>query len=388
MNETLELPSPAELPVVKMDVDVSKLDTAMPLEEVFKPYQTVLDKWAAKAASLIVTDIGQKTEMKIAREARLELRQARCALENRRKELVENLKTRTSKIDGVARMVRMKIEALEEELRASEEFADRYAAKAKAELKAKREAEINPFRDVPSLGDISDLSEADYQTALADAKLLRQTKLDAAAKAEADRLAKEAADRAERERIAAENARLKAEAEETTKRLEAERKAREAQAAEERAKREAEQKRVESERAAERKKLEAERDRIEATAKAERLEAAKLVEKLRAEREAEARKAAVEQSRLRAEFQARIDADQARIKAEQEAGETIARRAAAAPDKAKLMAYISEINDVPIPILTSLVDVATVEAERVTFVRQILKITNALPTQTDDAKLL
>ena len=62
------------------------------------------------------------------------------------------------------------------------------------------------------MGDLSAISEKDYAKMLADAKLLKQAKIDAAAKAEAEAKAKAEAERIERERIAAENARLKAEA--------------------------------------------------------------------------------------------------------------------------------------------------------------------------------
>src|SRR3990167_4302772 len=387
MNNTLELTvSPqSTVPAPVVDVDVDKLDTAQPLELVFQPYQTVLDKWAAKAAALVVTDISQKAEMKIAREARLELKITRCALETRRKELVENLKARTGKIDLAARMVRTKIEMLEEQLRASEEFAERYAAQPRAELKAKREAEIAPFRDVPLLGDISDLSEVDYQTALADAKLLRKTKMDAAARLEAARLAKEGADRADRERIAAENARLKAEAEATAKRLEAERKRVEAE-------RQAE--RVEAERQAEalRQKLAAERKAAEDLAKAVAAKADAERRAIEAKAKAaadrardEARKLAAESAKLKAELEAKTKAEAlaaaaelARVETERKAQESAARRAAAAPDKAKLEAYLVALDAIQLPQLSRCTDTALIEAEYVTFTRHVRKIINAM----------
>lgn len=202
MSNALELAAVA--------VDVSQLDTAKPLAEIFQPFQTVLEKWEAKAAALVVTDLSQRTEMQQAKLARIELKNTRVAMDKERLRLVSGLKDRTSKIDGIARVIRVKIEELEESLRASEEFAARHAEKAKADLKAKREAEFSPFGDVAIIRDLSDLSEAEYAKALSDVKLLRQAQQEAAAKAEADRLAKEAAERAERERIAAEKAAEKA----------------------------------------------------------------------------------------------------------------------------------------------------------------------------------
>ena len=347
INDQLQLTD--EQPI---DVDVNQLDTAQPMIIIFKPFQTVLEKWEAKSSALVVTDISQKAEMKMARAARLEIRDARLALEVERKSRVEHLKARSSKIDAAARTVRVKLEALEETFRESEQFAARWEAKLKLELKIKREAEITPFLDSPIIGDLSVLSEEQYQSRLADAKLLRQAKIDAAAKLEADRLAKEAADKAERERIAAENARLKAEADATAKRLEEERKAREAQAAKERA----EQARKDREA---QEKLQAEQDAREI----ERKKAQAEVDRLRKELEAKSKAEAAEQARIEVERKAKAKAD---------------RIAAAAPNKAKLAAYADEINIVPIPAFTDADLRLDIEQLRDTFTHQIMALTAAI----------
>lgn len=329
------------LQLITPPVDVDRLDTAKPLAEIFQPFQTVLEKWEAKAAALVVTDISQKTEMQQAKLARIELKNARVAMDKERLRLVSGLKERTSKIDGTARVIRVKIEELEESLRASEEFAERHAEKVKAELKAKREAELTPFMDTPILADLSNLSEADYAKTLADAKMLRQAKLDAAAKAESERLAKEAAERAERERIAAENARLKAEAAETARLAELERQ------------------RIEQERAAERKSAQAEAERlaaiakkereaIEAKAKAEADRLSAIVRKEKEESDAKAAAAEKEAAKSRAELAARLKAEadeKARIESERIAAEKAAKKAAAAPDKAKVAVFAGNLRD-------------------------------------------
>jgi colicin import membrane protein len=371
--------STATLEIAKAPVDVDQLDTAKPLEVIFAPYQTTLEKWESKVASLVVTDISQKTEMQQARLARLELKEARCTLEKTRKGLVEGLKARTGKIDSAARTIREKMEELEEKLKDSEEFAERHAAKVKAELKASREAELLPHLDGSAiLIDLSSLSEEAWLKTLNDTKLLKQARIDAAAKAEAERKAKEEADRIERERIAAENARLKAEAEEAArlaeierKRIEAEREAERQEAAKkaallaevarkEREAAEAERKRLEAEAKAAAEKARKEREVAEAKARAEReaIEA-----KARAEREAMEREAA----KLRAEIEAKAKADaerrakelavakaeRERLDAELKAAEEARKAAAAAPDAAKLKAYAEAIRAVPVPELAN-----------------------------------
>lgn len=359
---TLEITIPAKdkRAAITPTVDPLALDTAKPLEEVFQPYQTTLEKWESKVQSLVVTDISQTTEMEQARLARLELKKARVAMDNTRKGLVEGLKARTSKIDSTARVIREKMEALEETLKESEEFAERHAAKVKAELKQKREAELAPFLDGPIITDLSALSEEDYTKALSDAKLLRQAKIDAAAKAESERKAKELADRIERERIANENARLKAEAEEREAAAKAERDRIEAERAEERRKAKEEAERVAAAADVERKRLEAEakkaaeqarkeREAIEEKARLEAEKAAKEAAKLKAELEAKARE---EQARIAKEKAAEA-AEKARIEVERAAAEEARRQAAAAPDAAKLKAFAAAVRGLELPELSN-----------------------------------
>ncbi len=369
MNGTLELtvPAKAALATTPAPPDINQLDTAKPLEEVFQPFTTTLAKWEAKVQSLVVTDIGQKTEMAQARLARLELKEARVTMDKTRLSLVAGLKARTSKIDSTAREIREKIEALEATLLESEQFAERHSAKMKAELKLSREQELAPFMDTPILGDLSDLSAADYATTLENTKLIRQAKLDAAAKAEVERKAKEEAERVERERIAAENARLKAEAIERERLAEIERQ-----------KAEVERQRIEAAHAEERRKAKEESDRLAAQAEAERKrleaeraterrlaeqEAARLAEEARKEREAieakaraEAEVAAQEAAKLRAELEAKARAEKKekeRLEAERIAAEKAAKKAAAAPDKAKLVAFAETVRRLELPVLSN-----------------------------------
>lgn len=333
-------------------VNTDQLDTAKPLVEIFQPYQTTLEKWKSKAAALVVTDISQKTEMAQARLARLELKDARVAMDKTRKGLVEGLKARTTKIDSTARVIREQIEELEAKLLESEQFAERHAAKLKAETKISREQEIAPFLSTPLLGDISDLSPEAYAAALSDAKLLHQSKIEAAAKAEAERIAREKAEREERERIAAENEKLKAAAIETARLAEIERKRVEAERAEEQRKA-----REEFERAA--KAAREERERAESEARKER-------EAIEAKARAEAEAAAAEAAKLRAELEAKVRSEakeKARIQEEKIAAEKAAKKAAAAPDKAKLEAFSEVIRSIPLPALSNPFVVTKLQAE-------------------------
>ncbi len=319
--------------VVGQRLDVARLDTAKPLEEVFKPYQTTLEKWETKAITLAVTDISQKTEMAQARLARLEIKDARVAMEKARKGLVEDMKARTSRIDATARAIRDKMEQLEEEFRASEEFATRFEEKRRAELKAARENELKQFLDSPSLiiTDLSTLSDEVFAGMVADAKLLQQTKREAAEKLEAEKKAAAEAARAEQQRIAAENERLKAEAAE-----------RERLAG-------IESERIEAERAQERKAAEEEQKRQARAAEEER-------QLQKAKHDEEQRIAKAETDRLAAELAQRqkVDAEKAAAeKVQQEEQEKARHAAATAPDAEKLKAFANVISNLVIPDIAS-----------------------------------
>ena len=320
------------------NLDVATLDTAKPLAEVFKPATDIFQKWNEKVGALTVTNISQTTEMAQARLARLELKAARVGLEKMRKGLVEGLKARTSKIDGVAREIREKIETLEEALRASEEFAERHAEKVRQELKLARETEIAPFLEQPVTTDLSALTPEQWDSTLNDAKFIRQAKLDRIAKEEADRKAKEEADRLDRERIQAENLRLKAEAEERERQAKAERE------------------RVESERMEAANKA---ADELKAAQEKANAEAAKLrAESEVREKIAAEQRAKDEAARAKAEREADTLRKAAAAKSKQEsdrkAAEAMAaRKLAAAPDADKLKAFAATVRALKVPTISN-----------------------------------
>lgn len=288
------------------NVDVEKLDTAKPLAVVFAPYQTTLEKWEAKVASLKVTKLDQKTEMAQARLARLEIKQARVDVDKKRKELVEHLKARTSTIDTFARVIREKCESLEQQLLESEQFADRHAEFEKANLKAKRECEINPFLTAPIAGDLSDLTDEQYASTLFNAKAGFEARKAETARLIAENEAKVEAARLERERIQQENERLRKEAAERDKLIRQERK-----------NAEEERQRLQNLADIEREKINIEREAIGSKVRAERLKSEK----------------------LQAEIDAKRAADEKALKAQQAAD----RKARNAPDAQKLKAMATTI---------------------------------------------
>ena len=288
-------------------------DTQLANAKQITPFASFTDK--ATALVMIANEVAKidpndPESSKLARTTRLDLKKLRCDIENRRKELVEDLNKETGAINTTARKFKELIEPLETKLLETEEHAERLEAKRIGDLKEAREAEFAPFTtlDVRAFS-LEKLTEAEYSAFLADCQ--QQTK-DRAAKAEQDKReaeAKEAADKAERERIAAENERLRAEAAENERKLADERK-----------------------RAAEALAAQAESARLAREAK----EAAEKAL-------TDARKA--QEAKEREESAAKLKADLDRIAAEE--------AAAKAPDRDRLLAFASTIAALTVPTMST-----------------------------------
>lgn len=303
--------------------------TAESLQNAFLPFFEKAAEWKAKAETITVTDISQKTEMQLARSARLELKNIRVEADKTRKTLKEDSLRYGKAVQGVYNVIEYLIKPIEEYLEDQEKFAEREEAKRKAELAETRNSEISMLRDYfPYNLDLGELSEDDYQKLLSGAKAQHAAKEEADRKAEADRIAREKAEAEERERIRIENERLKAEAAEREAAIAKERAEAAAKAEAERIEREKAEAEARAERekqfAEERAKVEAERKELEEKAAAERRERERIEAELRAE-------------------QARKDAE-AKAKAEAE------RKAKNAPDREKLIAFAETLNTLQYPL--------------------------------------
>jgi hypothetical protein len=158
--------------------------------------------------------------MKMAREARLALREIRINADKLRKELKEDSLRYGRAVQGVYNVIETNISPIEKHLEAQEKFKEIYDMQQREAIRAEREAlrierEALAF-DVRhymfaniSLGEIT---QDDFEKLLNVAKLQKKDAEDAAEKAESDRIAKEQAEAMERERLRVENEQLKAEA--------------------------------------------------------------------------------------------------------------------------------------------------------------------------------
>lgn len=237
----------------------------------------------------------QPDQPKVARAVRLALRGVRCDGENARKKLKADILLRGKAIDGMQHVLEYASEPLEKALLEIEEAEERKEAARKAALQKARADELRPFAD-PTYMDLAAMGDEAWAMVLSGAKLAHEKKLADAARELAEREAREKeaaeqlakkleADRLERERIQAENERLQAEAKAAADKLTKER-------AEQRVKDDA----AAAERLAKEQEAARERQKLAATAEAEK--------RKRELAEAEAK-------RLRDEVEAKVKAEAA-----------------------------------------------------------------------------
>lgn len=295
-----------------------EVQTGNYIKEKFLPFFEQAEEWKLRAQALVVTDISQTADMKMARIARLALKEIRVNADKTRKELKEDSLRYGKAVQGVYNVIEFLISHIEKHLQEQEDFAAIYEGKKRAEIKANREMELQPFAEFVPFGlDLGAMSESDFQKTLNGAKLQLQAKIEAEQRAETERIAKEKAEAEERERVKVENEKLKAEV-----------LAREKQLAEERAKAEAERKIAEAK---------AKKEKEVAATELKVMEAKAAEAKAEAEAKLKAEKAANE--KLLAEIKAKADAERKAIQAQEERDEA----EKAKGDKEKMKDFISEL---------------------------------------------
>ena len=363
-TDIIEVP-PTELEIVISNSGLER-SSALVIAEKMTPFLVQAQQWPAQVA--LVTD------PKIARASRLALRKIRCDAENTRKALKADAVKFGKALDAAYQVIENATAPLEARLEEVETKAEREEQARRDAIKASRMTLLAPYGTDTQWMDLASMPDAQFQKLLSDAKFTHQSKIEAAAKAEVDRVAKEKAEADakaarekaeadERERVRQENIRLAAEAEaariekekaeaavraereaaakavrEAEAKAQAERDAIQAKAAEdarqerlrEQAAREVERQRVEAEKAETARLAKIEADKLAAQAKAEQ---DRLAEIARKEREA--------REKMEAEQRAAHKAEEARKRAEAEA----ARKVANAPDRDKLIAFAKAVDE-------------------------------------------
>lgn len=159
------------------------------LTENFSDYYNIANEWAKKADMLVVTDISQVAEMKMAREGRLFLKDKRILIEKTRKGLKDSCLKEGKAIDEIARLLTQLIAPIEDDLESKEKFKERYEQKIKEELRLQRQNEVEQYIEfVPANIDLAELTDVAFKTVLHGAKVQYDAKLEEQRLQEEERL--------------------------------------------------------------------------------------------------------------------------------------------------------------------------------------------------------
>lgn len=301
------------------------IDGMKTLRESFAPHFAKFQSLATAAANI------PADAPKAARAMRLELRAVRLAAEKTRKEQGEEALRRSKAVNGINNILLYALTPIEEAMEKIEKAEELAEAARKEALKTARSTEFLQFNKDTSFYNFAEMPEDVYQKLLEGTRVAYEAEIKAQEKAEADRLAKEKADKEEQDKIRAENERLRKEAAD-------------AKAARDRADAEAKAERDRLAADAQR-KLNEERAKAKADA-----DAAALIAK-------QAKDAADKIAKEERDARAKADAELAKVKAAEAkriADEAAAKRKAAkAPEKQKVVAFAAAVRALPVPTLTS-----------------------------------
>lgn len=162
------------------------------LLEVFSPFFEQAKQWEEKAKALVVNSSEEVDKMKDARTARLAIVKVRTSIEKKRLELNEDAKKHTKTVNAIADFLKYLIEPTEEHLLEQERFAQNEALKKEQELLSKRLGMLEPYSVDTQFMDLAKMPEETFQNLVENSRLLHEAKLkkEAEEKEISDRLAK------------------------------------------------------------------------------------------------------------------------------------------------------------------------------------------------------
>lgn len=281
-------------------------------------YAPFFERIAEKELQVQKLEKGNALHVDLAKRIRIDLGRICSEIEAQKKKDKEAVLIRGRFVDGLYNAANGYGRLTQETAKEIEDHFEKMEAERIAKLKSERIELLAPHVDNPEIFGVEHMSQEAFDNLVEGQKLAKQARIEAERKAEQERIEREKAEAAERERIRIENERLKAEAEARERAIELERKKHEAE------------------------RIKAEKARMEAEQKARKEREAAEKEQMRIQAEAEAKLRAERQAREKAEaeIQAAKIAEQKRIEAEKLA----AKKAAAAPDKDKMIAWVKSLD--------------------------------------------
>lgn len=205
-------------PVVKQ----SGLEKAELYAATFAPFMITIKELSNKAAT-INKENPSALDAKLAREVRLAMVKNRTATGKQKDLSKATILAEGNLIQNLHNVVVNISTLVEADMEAVEKFAENKEKERLAALQAERAELLLPYAENANELPLSSMDDAQFTTMLSGYKLAHEQKIAEAARVEAERLAKEQADKLEQERIRLENERLKQEVDAAAKALELER---------------------------------------------------------------------------------------------------------------------------------------------------------------------
>lgn len=171
---------PADAQKLELAVKESGLEGESATELVlkFQPLMAEAKKYADMVKGVTVTDISQTVEMKLARTARLALRDVRVRADKLKVKLKADSLRRGKAIDGVFHVIEYLIEPMEAKLLEMEQFEDRAKAATAQKLKTDREELLRPYSIDTSFYSLDVMPEESFARLLEDSRRAHQSKVD------------------------------------------------------------------------------------------------------------------------------------------------------------------------------------------------------------------
>ena len=191
-------------------VDPSK---AAAIKATFEPMVKMLESFEEAFTEVTGKEINPET-CKEAKRLRLDIGKIRVSADKARKTQKEEHLRAGNAIQGVYNILKFAVTDKEEKLKAIEQHFERIEAERTAKLQADRQIELAQYEADGEFIDLGKMTDEVWNNYLTGVRLNYEAVKEAEQKAEFERLAREEAEKAEQDRIRAENEQLKKEAEE------------------------------------------------------------------------------------------------------------------------------------------------------------------------------
>jgi hypothetical protein len=184
--ETTTIVENQELALITANSGLEKVTTDA-IAKKFNQFFTTAKEWKQKIEGLQITSVEQKAEMKMARDARLFLKNTRIIAEKEKDAMRAVIKERMSKdvsedklVVECFKLVETAFKNIEKIAQDKEDYAEKLEQERKDKLKAERIQILTPLSEFVPMGlNLADMSEDDFSKLVNGANLQKEAKVQA-----------------------------------------------------------------------------------------------------------------------------------------------------------------------------------------------------------------